>query len=303
LGVFLAEVSPVSGHYVEQLGHHGRDALEVPGSKITAQPARRSFHDDLGLLGSGIHLFDRRSEHQVDLATNTTWHLVEDAEALREHLNIERWLVLGGSWGSTLALAYAEVHPERVTEMVLFGVTTGRRSEFDWLFRGGVAAFFPEAWERLKSAAGGTDDADVVQRYTRLLSDPDPAVRERAAYEWCLWESATPAWPPARGLDDRFSDPAYALAFARIVTHYVRHDAWVGDGSLLRGASALAEIPGLLVNGRLDFQSPLRNAWKLQRAWPRAELVIVDEAGHRVTPPLTREIVRATDRFARDAVR
>lgn len=148
-------------------------------------------------------LFDQRgcgrstphaSAPDIDLTTNNTWSLVADVERLRQHLGIERWLVLGGSWGSTLALAYAETHPDRVTEMILFGVTTGRHREFDWTFRGGMAVLFPEQWDRLLAALPAAErDVDIVEAYHRLLRDPDPAVRQRAALAWCTWESATPA--------------------------------------------------------------------------------------------------------------
>lgn len=252
-------------------------------------------------------LFDQRncgrsrphaSEPGTALDTNTTANLVADIEVLRRHLDIDRWLVLGGSWGCTLALAYAERHPERVTQMVLFGVTTGRHEEFDWTFRGGLARFFPEQWERLGAALpAGERDGDVVEAYHRLLSDPDPTIRLEAAGAWCTWESATPAWPPRAGLEERFADPDYVVAFARIVTHYVRHNAWLEDGALLRGAPALAGIPGVLVHGRFDFQAPLANAWELARAWPLAELVVVDDAGHAADVSLSRELIRATDRF------
>jgi proline iminopeptidase len=256
-----------------------------------------------------VVLFDQRncgrstphaSDPDIDLGSNTTPNLIADMELLRRHLGIERWLVFGGSWGSVLALAYAEGHPDRVTEMVLFGVATGRRAESDWLFRGGVAAFFPEQWERLRAALpADQQNDDIVDAYHRRLFDPNPTVRERAAFEWCLWESATPAWPPTDGLAARFTDPTFALAFARIVTHYVRHDAWIEDGSLLRNAGSLAGIPGIMVNGRFDFQGPIGNAWELQRDWPRAELVIVDNAGHAGdNAGITAELVHATDRFA-----
>ena len=248
-------------------------------------------------------LFDQRncgrstphaSDPATDLRANTTQHLIADAELLREQLGIERWLVLGGSWGSTLGLAYAEAHPERVTEIVLCAVTTGRHAELDWLFRGGLARFFPEQWARL---VDGLPEGDVAAAYHELLGDPDAEVRRRATEAWCLWESATPAWPPTDGLAERFQDPDYANAFARIVTHYVLNDAFLADGILLRDAHRLQDIPGALIHGRFDFQAPLENAYALSRAWPRAGLVVVDEAGHVPTGAVTREIVRATDGF------
>ena len=256
-----------------------------------------------------VVLFDQRgcgrslphaSAPDADLSQNHTANLIEDIERLRAGLGIDRWLVLGGSWGSTLALAYAETHPQRVSEMILFGVTTGRRREFDWLFRGGLAALFPAEWERLRAALpGAAGDGDVVAACHALLRDPDPAVRERAAEAWCLWESATPDWPPATGLAERFEDKRFALAFARLVTHYVVHDAWLEDGLLLRDAGRLAGIPGVLVNGRFDFQAPLANAWTLQRAWPGAELVVVGDAGHAAgSPGILRALKRAAEKFA-----
>jgi len=266
---------------------------------------RRLFDPDV----YRVVLFDQRgcgrstphaSNPRTGLATNTTVHLLADIELLRERLKIARWMVAGGSWGSTLALAYAEAHPERVTGMLLWGVTTGRREEFDWLFRGGVARFFPGPWERLREAVPpGAEGGELVEVYLRLLNDADSAVRQRAAFEWCMWESATPAWPPVHGLAPRFRDPVFAMAFARIVTHYVSHNAWLEDGSLLRGAASLAGVPCVLVNGRFDFQAPIANAWALERAWPGAELVVVEDAGHAATEPaLTAELVSAADRLA-----
>jgi len=252
-----------------------------------------------------VVLFDQRgcgrstlhaSALDTGLATNTTWRLIDDAERLREQLAIERWLVLGGSWGSTWGLAYAEAHPDHVTEMILFGVTTGRRKEFDWTFRGGLSILFPEQWERLCAALPLVHgDGDVVDACHRLLNDPDPAVRRRAADEWCLWESTTLDWPPRIGLAERFRDPVYAMAFARIVTHYVRHNAWLEDGVLLRGVASLTNIAGTLVNGRFDFQAPIGNAWELHRVWPNSEIVIVDNAGHGGSALITEALIRATD--------
>ena len=291
--------------YWETCGNpRGKPAVVVhggPGSGCTDRQ-RRLFDP----TAYRVVLFDQRgcgrstphaSADAADLTSNTTCHLVDDMEALRRRLGIERWLVLGGSWGSTLALAYAVRFPERVTEMILFGVTTGRHAEFDWLFRGGVAVMFPEQWDRLRAAAPlAESDRDVVDAYHRLLYDPDPAARQRAAHEWCLWESATPAWPPVAGLSVRFRDRRFALAFARLVTHYVRHNAWLEDGCLLAGAGVLADIPGVLVNGRFDFQAPIANAWTLHRAWPRAELLVVDNAGH-ADRAITRALTDATGRF------
>ena len=257
-----------------------------------------------------IVLFDQRncgrstphaSEPDVDLSTNTTHHLLDDIERLRTHLGVERWLVAGGSWGSLLALAYAERHPDRVSELIVWGVATGRRSEDDWLFRGGLGAFFPQQWERLIGALPDERrDEDAVASYAELLFDDDPEVRRRAAHEWCLWESATPNWPPSTELAERFRDERFALAFARIVTHYIRHDAWVDDGSLLQDAGKLRDTPGVILNGRFDFQSPLGSAWALHRSWPRAELVIVDDAGHDVGG-LMSALVTATEAFLRPA--
>jgi proline iminopeptidase len=273
-----------------------------PGSGCA--PWHRTLFDPKEYL---VVLFDQRncgrstphaSDPDVDLAPNTTQNLIADIELLRSHLGIERWLVWGGSWGSTLALAYAEAHPDRVSEMILWGVTTGRRCESDWLFRGGVAPMFPEQWERLRAGAPDVkDDADVVEAYSRLLFDADPEVRAHAALEWCLWESATPDWPPKTGLASRFRDPDFALAFARIVTHYVRNELFLEDGILLRNAGVLADIPGILINGRLDLQAPLANAWALHDAWPGSELVIAGNAGH-AGEAISRELIRASDRFA-----
>ena len=253
-------------------------------------------------------LFDQRgcgrskphaSDPDTRLTNNKTFNLIADIELLRRHLHIERWLVWGGSWGSTLALAYAESHPARVSEMILWGVTTGRRSEFDWLFRGGVSVFLPQQWEALQNAFEVTyRDVDIVDTCRRLLSDVDSRVRRQAAQAWCLWESATSDWPPKAELADRFTDMRFALAYARIVTHYVCNNAWLEDHDLLAGAAVLDNIPAIMVNGRFDLQAPLGNAWELHRALPRTELVVVDDVGHAPTDQrFERALVLASDRF------
>jgi proline iminopeptidase len=265
---------------------------------------RRLFNPNL----YRVVLFDQRgcgrstphaSAFGTDLANNNTASLIADIELLRQNLRIDRWLVMGASWGSVLALAYAETHPDRVTEMVLFGVSTGVRRQEDWLFRGGMGIFFPEEWERLRTAIPVTrQEDDIVAAYYRLLNDPDPKVRQRAADAWCTWESATPDWPPTGRIQERFTNPTYAMAFARLVTHYVHHHHFLEDGILLRNADALADIPGVIVNGRFDFLGPIGYAWELSRAWPRAELFIVDDAGHSANTNISQEVVRATDQFA-----
>jgi proline iminopeptidase len=284
----------------------GKPAVVLHGGPGSARSerSRRYFDPD----AYRIVLFDQRncgrstphaSDPTTDLSGNTTANLVADIESLRTFLGVERWLVLGGSWGSTLALAYAVTHPARVSELILFGVTTGRHSEVDWLFRGGLARFFPEQWRRLEAAVADVrGDVELAATYHRLLGDPDPAVRTRAAEAWCLWESATPDWPPSDGLAERFRDPRFAVAFARLVTHYVQHDLFLEDGALLRDAHALGDTPGVLITGRFDFQAPIAYAWTLQQAWPRSELVIVDDAGHGASEGIAAELVRATNRFA-----
>jgi len=286
----------------------GKPAVVVhggPGSGCT--PWHRRLFDPAAYR---TVLFDQRGAgrsrpHAGDPATsmeaNTTPHLVADMELLRLHLGVERWLLLGGSWGSTLALAYAAAHPDRVTELVLFGVTTGRRSEDDWLFREGLAPMFPAQWARRREAVpDGYRCDDVVESYRRMLESGDPGLREHAAYEWCVWESVTPAWPPRDGLSPRFEDKTFRLGFARTVTHYIAHDAFLDADVLATGIDPPAGVPGVLVNGRFDLQAPLGTAWELARRWPESELVVVGDAGHSVSEPIARAIVQATDRFAHE---
>lgn len=283
--------------YWEQSGNpHGKPAVVVHGGPGSgAVPWWREFFDPEAFR---VVLFDQRNamrsrpyagEPEVDLTANTTQHLVGDMEALRQYLDIDMWLVLGASWGSTLSLAYAEAHAQRVSEMVLFGVTTGQHKEFDWTFRGGLGLLFPDAWRRLCEAVDSEDPAVACRK---LLFDADPGVREHAAYEWCLWESAE-----AGRLLPRFQDPRHRLAFARIVTHYVCAYAWLEDGALMRGADRLRGIPAALINGKHDLQAVF-GAWELSRVWPGSELIVVSDSGHAPSDSLEAEVVRALDRFA-----
>jgi proline iminopeptidase len=232
-------------------------------------------------------LFDQRgcgrsTPHASDPATslrhNTTDHLVADMERLRDHLGIERWLVTGGSWGTTLALTYAERYPHRVTEIMVSAITTTRRSEIDWLYRG-AGQFFPEEWARFRD---GVADGDPVATYARLLEDPDPRVRNAAAARWRRWEdvvlSLEPGAPPVADCDPPGQD---VLAFTRLCAHYFSHGGFIEDGAVIRDAGRLAGIPGVLIHGRLDLSCPATTAWELARAWPGAELLIDDHSGHR----------------------
>jgi proline iminopeptidase len=292
--------------YWEACGNpDGKPALVIhggPGSGCT--PGHRQYFDPERYR---LILFDQRGcgrsrPHASDPATsmehNTTWHLLADMELLREHLGVERWLLSGASWGSTLLLAYAERHPERVSEIVIAAVTTTRRSEIDWLYRG-VGRFFPEAWERFRDAVPEAD-GDLLAAYARRMEDPDPRVRERAARDWVTWEDAVISLE-SNGAPGSYSGrpPDAVLALVRIAAHYFSHGAWLEEGVLLREAGRLAGIPGVLIHGRLDLGGPLDTAWSLARAWPDAELVIVDDAGHTGSA-VTRERKRAAlDAFAR----
>lgn len=292
--------------YWETCGNpDGRAAVVLhggPGSGCT--PWWRRFFDPAAYR---VVLFDQRGcgrstprvdDPDVDLATNTTHHLLADIERLRQHLGIERWLVLGGSWGSTLGLAYAETHPERVSEVVLFSVVTTTANEVAWVTRD-MGRVFPEQWDRFRQTAPARErDGSLVDAYARLLADRDPAVRAAAARAWCDWEDTHVSLVPGHTPNPRYEDPTFRMVFARLVTHYWRHAAFLEDGILLRRADRLAGIPGVLVNGRLDVSGPPDIAWQLARAWPDAELVLLDAAGHGTGPGLEETLVAATDRFA-----
>ena len=282
----------------------GKPALVLhggPGSGCT--PHHRRFFNPAAYR---IVLFDQRgcgrstphaSDPAVDLSTNTTHHLLRDIECLRRHLGLQRWLVFGNSWGSTLALAYAEQHPSRVSELILVAVGTTRPSEIDWLYHG-AGRFLPEEWSRFRAGVPVADrDGNLVDAYHRLLQHPDEAVRERAARSWCEWEDAVVSLDPNAGPNPRYGDPRFRMAFARIVTHYFRHRAWLDDGDLLRRADQLRGIPGVMIHGRLDLGSPVITAWELAQRWPDGELIIVNAAGHSTGDPgMTETVVTVTDR-------
>lgn len=230
----------------------------------------------------------------TDMRYNTTEHLLADMELLREHLGVGRWLLYGGSWASTLILAYAQRHPERVVSIILVGVTMTRQREIDWLY-GGLRLLLPIDWERFRAGVPGEDrDGDLVEAYRRLMESPDPAIRLQTARHWCVWEDAVIAHETL-GNPGQYSakSDAAKLAFVRICTHYFAHHAWLDDEQLLRNAHRLKGIPGVLIHGRLDLSGPLLTAWELAQAWPDAELKIIDDSGHTGSPGMAEAIAHA----------
>lgn len=298
------------GHeiYWEACGRpDGKPALVLhggPGSGCT--PGFRRLFDPA--LYTTV-LFDQRgcgrsrplaAETTAALAHNTVADLIGDIERLRARLGIEAWLVFGGSWGSTLALAYAQAHPARVTELVLAPVTTSSRAEIDWLY-GQAGRLLPAAFEAFRAGAPeAAPGIALVEAYAELLLDPNPEVQHKAAQDWCRWEAALVEVDPRAEPSPRWQDPAFRLTFARLVTHTFRHGAWLEDGQLLRDLPAIAEIPGALIHSRLDLSAPLETAWTLAKAWPAAELTVLEGGLHgATTAPLAAAIIAALDRFAR----
>ncbi|MFI9504432.1 prolyl aminopeptidase [Nocardia sp. NPDC052566] len=286
--------------------------LGIPALVVHGGPGNGGRRGARSLFDPAVYrivLFDQRgcgeslphaADPRVGLQHNTTEHLIADMERLREHLGVDRWLLYGGSWGSTLILAYAERYPQRVSRIVLVGVTTTTPAELDWLYRG-VGLLLPDAWEAFRDHVPAAErDGDLVGGYRRLVNDPDHDVRDEAVRAWCAWEDAVIAHE-ARGNPGQYGKkPALAMtAFVRICTHYFAHHAWLEDNQLLRDAHQLADIPATLIHGRLDLAGPLRAAWDLARAWPAAELHIIDESGHTGSPAMREAILTALNGYDR----
>lgn len=288
--------------YYEQSGNpKGKPVVLLHGGPGGGSaPKMRRLHDPDAYR---IIVFDQRgagrSTPHADLVDNTTWHLVADIEALREHLGVERWQVFGGSWGSTLSLAYAQAHPGRVSELVLRGIFMLRRWELEWFYQKGASRLFPDAWERYLEPIPEVERHDLISAYHRRLTSNDEATRLRAARAWSVWEAATSFLHQDPGFMDSHEDPQFALAFARIECHYfVNGGFFEVEDQLLRDAHRLKDIPGTIVHGRYDVVCPLANAWDLHKAWPGATLRICPGSGHSAfEPEIASALVEATDGY------
>jgi len=296
------EVGDGHSMYYEQCGNRDGKPVVIlhggPGGGCT--PALRTYHD-----ASAYHiiLLDQRGSGRslpfASLENNTTWHLVADIEKLREHLAIEKWQVWGGSWGSTLALAYAETHPERVTELVLRGIFTLRRKELDFFYQSGADFLFPDAWEHYLHPIPEEERGDLIAAYHKRLTSTDEKVQMEAAVAWSVWEGSTSRLFPDPDFIKRFAGDKFALAFARIENHYFVNGGWFDpEDQLIRNIDRVKHIPAVIVQGRYDIVCPMRTAWDLHRAWPEAEWKLVPDAGHSALEAGTmRELLEATDRF------
>lgn len=295
-----------AGHeiYFEQCGNPaGIPVLVVHGGPGGgSNPTMRRYHDPKRYR---IVLFDQRgcgrSTPHASLEQNTTWHLVADMERIRTHLAIESWQLFGGSWGSTLSLAYAQTHPERVSALILRGIFLLRRRELEWFYQEGCSWIFPDAFELFESIIPPAERADMIKAYYDCLTDPDPARQLAAAKAWSVWEGTTLSLLQDTDRIRMFGVDSYALAFARIECHYfVNRGFFERDDQLLANAARLRGLPGIIVHGRYDVVTPVRNAWDLKQAWPEADLKIVPDAGHAMTEPgIIHELVAATRHFAR----
>ncbi len=292
------------GHelYYEDCGNpRGKPAVFLhggPGGGCNDK-MRRFFNPDI----YRIVLFDQRgcgrSTPHASIENNTTWDLVNDIEVLRAALQIKRWMVFGGSWGSTLALAYAERYPEHVTELVLRGIFLGRKKEYDWLYQDGTNRLFPDKWQEFTAPIPRRERGDMLGAYHRRLTSDNSAERLRAAKAWSVWEAATSALVPQAELVETFAADEMALAMARIECHYFINECFLAENQLLNEIDRVRKIPAIIVQGRYDAICPVQTAWELAAAWPEARLRIAPDAGHSAFEPgNVHELVTATDTFA-----
>lgn len=295
------QVSDLHRIAYEQVGNpKGKPVVFLHGGPGGGMDAKqRRFFDPSAYR---IVLFDQRgcgySTPHASLQDNTTWHLVDDIEKLRKHLKIERWQVFGGSWGSTLALAYAQTHPDRVTELVLRGIFMLREKELRWFYQEGAHAIFPDAWEGYLAAIAPEEHGDLIRAYYRRLTSDDPEVRLAAARAWSIWEASTSFLHPSQEYIRHAGEDSFATAFARIECHYFVNAGFFEDEQLVRNVDAIRNIPAVIVQGRYDVVCPMMSAWDLHRAWPEAELIVVPDAGHSAYEPgILHHLIEATDRF------
>ena len=297
---FRLDVGDGHSLYVEQCGNpDGKPVVVLHGGPgAGCSPFMRRFFDPKRYM---IVLFDQRgagkSTPAAGLDANTTWHLVDDLERIRQHIGLDQWQVFGGSWGSTLALLYAQKHPARVSELILRGVFTMTQDELDWFYGGGAARFFPDAWEDLIAPIPEDERGDIIGAYHQRLTSPDQAEQLKFARPWVRWETSTAVLRPPRGTPP--VNGGYARAFARIEAHYFKNNGWLEqDDQILQSMPQIAEIPGIVVQGRYDVICPPRAATQICAAWPASELVLIDDAGHALSEPgITSALIEATDRF------
>ncbi|MEL7332414.1 MAG: prolyl aminopeptidase [Cyanobacteria bacterium J06560_2] len=296
------QVSDLHTLYYEEAGNpNGKPVIFLhggPGGGIV--PIYRRFFDPEQWR---VILFDQRgcgrSKPHAELAENTTWDLVEDIEKLRSHLNIQSWTVFGGSWGSTLALAYAQTHPERCNGLILRGIFMLRPQEIEWFYQSGASYIFPDAWEGYLAPIPESERHDLVAAYYKRLTSEDSQTRQEAAKAWSIWEASTSKLVPDTDLMARFGEGSFADAFARIECHYFTNGGFFENpNQLLDNVDAIRHIPAVIVQGRYDVVCPMTSAWALHRAWPEAELIVVAEAGHSATEPgITSALIETTDKF------
>ncbi len=296
------QVDDVHSLHVEECGR--RNGIPVVflhgGPGAGCEPYHRRFFDPERYH---IILFDQRgsghSTPHASLQDNTTWHLVEDMEKLRKQLGIEKWLVFGGSWGSTLALAYAQTYPERVSGLILRGIFLCREADIQWFYQQGASRLFPDFWEDFQAPIAPSNRNKMVEAYYELLTGDDELRRMAAAKAWSVWEGRTATLLHDEAVEQHFAQPHVALSMARIECHYFMHDSFLQRDQLLEDAHKLSDIPGIIVHGRYDVICPLDNAWELHKRWPDSELQIIADAGHSAAEIATRAaLVAATDSFA-----
>lgn len=298
-------VSPEHELYYEESGNpKGKPVVFLHGGPGGGtDPKMRRFFDPKKYR---IVLFDQRgcgkSRPHASLVDNTTWHLVADIEALREHLGIERWMVFGGSWGSTLALAYAQKHPQSVSAMILRGIFLLRRWELEYLYQNpsGTAALYPDLWEHYCAPIPEAERGDMMQAYYRRLTSEDAKTIASASKAWSIWEGSTSFLRLNPDYIAKFQEDQHAAAFARIECHYFVNAGWMEEGQLLKNVEIVRKIPSVIVQGRYDIVCPMKTAWDLHLAWPEAEFNVIPDAGHSAFEAgITDALVAASDRYAK----